>query len=602
MKKFLKAVSATLVLILIVQSAFVVSASSTTYCKFTGKTYTHQTRFDNCEKFVGIDVSEHNGSSVDFNKMKARGIDFVFVRVGYTGYTKSRHAMIYDSYYQSNINKALAAGMAVGVYWYSQALNEQEALAEADKLTSVLDNYNITLGVVMDYEFAGVSEGRLDSAWANKTINKDIMTANAMSFLDRVNTKGYDACFYANKSFLSNCVDGAMIDDFYKVWLAHYTTNTDYTGDYEYWQYSSSGMIDGAAVDMNYWYVNSSDDLQLGNYNYTGEEIMPSPVITDNDKILVENEDYVLSYSNNIDIGTGNVTATGINDYNGKSWNYSFNIVLGRVDGVTVNGRSTASISLSWDEVLGASSYYIYVENLSKGTAFSKTVSALSTSLNNLTPSNYYRISVRAMGFSSVSEFSVPIGLRTAPPAVSNFRELSNMGGSVKLAWDKLYAVQGYRIYKINPENGGHSLIADISDADVTEYTISGLSKVGVYDYYICAYVKDVYGMQTGSKASISVAIKENAVNLVSVESLKHSKVKVLWDKTNAQQYQLEWSTTSDFSSNCNTVTVSRSVNTYTIKRLQSNTQYYVRIRACNKLNGRMRYGSWSDVKSTVAE
>ena len=72
----------------------------------------------------------HN-KTIDFNKVKADGIDFVYVRVGYTGYTKKKLSLNYDPNYQENITNALAAGLRVGVYWYSQALNEEEALQEA---------------------------------------------------------------------------------------------------------------------------------------------------------------------------------------------------------------------------------------------------------------------------------------------------------------------------------------------------------------------------------------------------------------------------------------------------------------------------------------
>ena len=171
----------------------------------------------------------HN-KTVDFNKVKADGIDFVYVRVGYTGYTKKKLSLNYDPYYQENITNALAAGLQVGVYWYSQALNEEEALQEANMLLNVIGSYNITLPVVYDYEFAGVRDGRLDSA----NLSKAQMTANSLAFLNRV----------------------SQISSIAKIWLAHYNTSTDYPGDYEYWQYTSDGRVNGISgrVDMNVWY------------------------------------------------------------------------------------------------------------------------------------------------------------------------------------------------------------------------------------------------------------------------------------------------------------------------------------------------------------
>ena len=133
MKKLIKILSVFLAVIMAFASTSVAFASTKFYSKYDKKTYTHNTKFDTLNKVVGIDVSMHN-KTVDFNKVKADGIDFVYVRVGYTGYTKKKLSLNYDPYYQENITNALAAGLQVGVYWYSQALNEEEALQEANML------------------------------------------------------------------------------------------------------------------------------------------------------------------------------------------------------------------------------------------------------------------------------------------------------------------------------------------------------------------------------------------------------------------------------------------------------------------------------------
>lgn len=252
MKKSIKILSVFLAVIMAFASTTVAFASTKYYSKYDGKTYTHNTKFDTFNKVVGIDVSMHN-KTVDFNKVKADGIDFVYVRVGYTGYTKKKLSLNYDPYYQENITNALAAGLQVGVYWYSQALNEEEALQEANMLLNVIGSYNITLPVVYDYEFAGVGDdGRLDSA----NLSKAQMTANSLAFLNRVSQMGYTPCLYANYSFLKNRVNASQISSIAKIWLAHYNTSTDYPGDYEYWQYTSDGRVNGISgrVDMNVWY------------------------------------------------------------------------------------------------------------------------------------------------------------------------------------------------------------------------------------------------------------------------------------------------------------------------------------------------------------
>lgn len=252
MKKLIKILSVFLAVIMAFASTSVAFASTKFYSKYDKKTYTHNTKFDTFNKVVGIDVSMHN-KTIDFNKVKADGIDFVYVRVGYTGYTKKKLSLNYDPYYQENITNALAAGLQVGVYWYSQALNEEEALQEANMLLNVIGSYNITLPVVYDYEFAGVGDdGRLDSA----NLSKAQMTANSLAFLNRVSQMGYTPCLYANYSFLKNRVNASQISSIAKIWLAHYNTSTDYPGNYEYWQYTSDGRVNGISgrVDMNVWY------------------------------------------------------------------------------------------------------------------------------------------------------------------------------------------------------------------------------------------------------------------------------------------------------------------------------------------------------------
>ena len=94
MKKIIKLMSAVLAMIFVLQSTIIAGASLKSTSAYTGSTYTHQTRFDELERFEGIDVSEHNGV-VDFAKVKKAGIDFVFVRVGWTGYTRSKHSLNY---------------------------------------------------------------------------------------------------------------------------------------------------------------------------------------------------------------------------------------------------------------------------------------------------------------------------------------------------------------------------------------------------------------------------------------------------------------------------------------------------------------------------
>ena len=211
MKKAIRAAIAIL-LALITAAAMpftTIAASSTS--AYTGQTCSHASRFSGYQIFNGIDVSNHNGD-IDWKRVKASGIDYAIIRLGYTGYSRERFSTRYDTAFEYNISGARAAGLPVGVYWYSQAVNTSEARQEAQKLLAKLRSYSIDLPVFYDYEFAGVGDrGRLDYAWSSGAVNKATLTANAEAFCNEIQSAGYDAGIYASKSFLENQIDGASL-------------------------------------------------------------------------------------------------------------------------------------------------------------------------------------------------------------------------------------------------------------------------------------------------------------------------------------------------------------------------------------------------------
>ena len=159
--------AAAYILAVIMAFSFPISAAAltTSTSPYTNKTYTHSSAFDGYDRHDGIDVSAHNGDQINWQSVKADGIEYAVIRAGFTGYTKSRHSINADTQAVTNIKNAQAAGLPVGVYWFSQALNESEARAEAQKTLEIISGYDLQLPVFFDYEFYGVAEGRLDSAW-----------------------------------------------------------------------------------------------------------------------------------------------------------------------------------------------------------------------------------------------------------------------------------------------------------------------------------------------------------------------------------------------------------------------------------------------------
>lgn len=209
---------------------------------------------------IGCDVSQFQGK-INWAQMRASGVEFAIIRVG----TRNSQTGIIseDTRYAQNIKGALENGIRVGVYIFSQAVTPQEAIEEADFLVSRIYNYNITLPVVIDYEFRNDpttnAPGRLRAAG----LSKDSGTAIVNTFCDRVRAAGYTPMIYANKNMLTNYLNPAAIPASNRIWLAHYTDASDYAGVYDFWQFTSkaSGTACGASstyLDLDYWYDNGT--------------------------------------------------------------------------------------------------------------------------------------------------------------------------------------------------------------------------------------------------------------------------------------------------------------------------------------------------------
>lgn len=192
----------------------------------------------------GIDVSKFNGS-IDWNAVRNAGISWVIVRVGYRG--SSVGALVEDPKFRTNAAGAAAAGLKVGIYFYTQAVNEVEAVEEASMTISLIKNYKISYPVFIDTEKSG---GRGDSISAAQR------TAVVKAFCETIRSAGYTPGVYASKSWFETNLNVSQLNS-YKIWLAHYTSATNYKGRYDLWQYSDKGRVSGIStnVDMNISYL-----------------------------------------------------------------------------------------------------------------------------------------------------------------------------------------------------------------------------------------------------------------------------------------------------------------------------------------------------------
>ncbi len=194
---------------------------------------------DNTE--VGIDVSRHQGN-VDFKKVKNAGATFVMIRVGYQNGVSGKYEL--DSYFKENIKGALNNNLKVGIYFYSYADSEKEANKQAKWVIKQIKDYDISLPVVFDFEsFSDFNEMELSIFGLNEV---------ADSFINTLEKKGYEGMLYGSKNYL-NAIWKYHTKE---VWLAHYTDETDYEGDYKMWQLCDDGKIDGidGYVDIDILY------------------------------------------------------------------------------------------------------------------------------------------------------------------------------------------------------------------------------------------------------------------------------------------------------------------------------------------------------------
>jgi GH25 family lysozyme M1 (1,4-beta-N-acetylmuramidase) len=204
------------------------------------KTSVDQALHEYVGNFIGIDVSYYQGN-INWAQVKASGIEFAIIRAGYRGYGTG--VMCEDPQFKNNMANAIKNGVKVGVYFYSAAINEQEALEEAAWVVDAIKTYSVTYPVV--YDFEEFQRNRCAS------VDGNVATKNALAFLGYVSSHGYTGMMYANKNDITTRLNRSAFSS-YKFWLAHYTKQTDYKGSYHMWQYTSQGSVPGIVRKCRY--------------------------------------------------------------------------------------------------------------------------------------------------------------------------------------------------------------------------------------------------------------------------------------------------------------------------------------------------------------
>lgn len=199
----------------------------------------------------GIDVSSHQGV-IDWQAVAGDGIGFAIIQAGYRGYSDGMCSE--DEQFRANLFGAKAAGLATGVYFFSQAVNEEEAREEAAYVLGLLDGEALYLPVYYDWERVESAPARTDE------VDGETVTACAKAFCEAVEAGGYEAGVYFNQNYVYTLVDLAQLLD-YPLWMAQYQTVPDFFYHFTCWQYTDSGTVAGITgpVDLDLRFLEKTE-------------------------------------------------------------------------------------------------------------------------------------------------------------------------------------------------------------------------------------------------------------------------------------------------------------------------------------------------------
>lgn len=465
----------------------------------------HNQRFANCKKLNGIDVSKWQ-TTIDWKKVKADGIDFVIIKLG--GSDRETGVHYTDPNYYTNLAGAKAAGLKVGVYFYSSAITKAEAVSEGKYALKILGNTKLDLPVYFDQE---CTEGRVDPS----AITTWSMTQFALGFMDTVSAGGYTAGYYSYLSWLTYEVDPSYFETKYPVWVANVVNETKYKGIYHMWQYSFTGKVDGipTAVDRDVLYVNEppakvtgvkatidvnkaviswSKTKNTDGYNIykvvDGKTSLAGTVSADTlsftvDATPVAAKYYVRAYTDGVALVEGDASASVT--------------VKANVPYDLSSKTKLDSITLSWAELKGASGYIVYYDKGSGKYEWAGRTNSTSLKLKGLKSNTGYDLAVKAYfnadgsaeyteGSSTLSGISKTHHTGTQNVMVTDITLKKNGPTSQTLTWTAPKGkANGFRVYIYNKQTGKYTRAAQVTG---TEAVITGLTPGTEYTYMVRSY------------------------------------------------------------------------------------------------------------------
>ena len=192
-----------------------------------------------------VDLSSFQ-EEIDFAALKKAGVYGVCLRTGFRGYGSG--SLVEDDNFRTFYKDAKKAGLKIGVYFYTQATTEEEAVEEAEYVISLIKGKKIDLPVAYDTEGVYAEDARGDA------IDVETRTDCAVAFCERIKQEGYEPMIYSNRNWFVQSLDMSRLYN-YKLWIAHYADSTDFPYVYTGWQYTDSEVLPGSdtPIDASVW-------------------------------------------------------------------------------------------------------------------------------------------------------------------------------------------------------------------------------------------------------------------------------------------------------------------------------------------------------------
>lgn len=620
---------------------------------YTDVTYRHRSELEDRILLKGIDVSWWQGvkedgrggrgstiSSLNWEKIHDAGIDFTIVRVASRD---TADGSIYeDTCADSHIQGALENDINVGLYIFSQALDKKEAREEAEYVLKLVEQYgwDVSMPIVMDRE-----SGSYKRLTAGK-LTREQETAICSAFADVISEAGYTPMIYASAYWMVHYMDTQTLRDRgCRIWLARYNDCTDAPVanltydqlaqiDYDFWQYSSTGRVDGYSgnLDLDFWYLDTditpeepemtaslADSITL---SWSGQSDVHAYRLyrySDEDEKFKRVLD-VLDWEctdTNLDAGETYLyklrpywTVGGV-DYFGR---FSDAVTAVTAPAQTAEIRTedatVDAITLSWDEVYSADGYRIYQydedeERFVKLADISGSTEYTAEELGRTASLYGFRVKAYRLfeGKKYWGKQSAQYWAMTAPAQIKNLSAEPASAYSINLSWKRAGRASGYQICRRNRATGEYETIAVIDNNKTVSYTDSGLTGATEYSYQVRAFLNYGEGEYCGefSRTAGSTTLPAIVKNVSA--TAKSKTVTLKWAKNKrAGGYEVYRQNNKTGEYEKIATLESRDQLSYTDKKRKAGVEYTYRVRAWNEYNGERYYGEFSSEVTVKAK